>query len=114
MVAEYGEWPFAVEAVAMFLDEEPELSPGLLTVGPDVEVVLDQFSEMYIDFPLLPGSGTNTMRLHEVIGISASDLLFVDDEEELEELSFLVDGKIALIGEVAEVAHDGATYPTRL
>jgi len=111
MVAEYGEWPFAVEAVAMYLDEEPELSRGLLTLGPDVEVVLDQFNEMYIDFPLLPASGNSTMRLHEAIGISASDLLLVDDEEELEELSFLVDGKIALIGEVAEVAHDEFETP---
>lgn len=111
MVQDYDVWPFAVEAVAMFLDEEPEISGGVLTIGPDVEVVLDQFNEMYIDFPLLPGSGTNTMRLHEVIGLSASDLLFVDDEEELEELAFLIDGKIALIGEVAEVAHDEFETP---
>ncbi len=108
---DHDAWPFAVEAVAMYLDEEPELSRGMLKIGPDVEVVLDQFSEMYIDYPLLPGSGTNTMRLHEVIGISASDLLFVDYEEELEELAFLIDGKIALIGEVAEVAHDEFETP---
>lgn len=111
MVQEYDVWPFAVEAVAMFLGDEPEMSGGVLSIGPEVEVVLDHFNEMYIDFPLLPGSGINTMRLHEVIGISASDLIFVDDEEELEELAYLVDGKIALIGEVAEVAHDEFETP---
>ena len=49
--------------------------------------------------------------MHEEIGISASDILFIDDEEELEELAFLVEGKIALIGEVAEVAHDEFETP---
>ncbi|MBO7007808.1 MAG: CHASE2 domain-containing protein, partial [Pseudomonadales bacterium] len=108
---EIDEWPFAVETVAMYLGEEPELSDNILRIGPDIEVSLDQFNQMYIDFPLLPGSGANTMRLHEVIGVSTAEVLFAEDEYELEELSYLFDGAIVLLGEVAEVAHDEFETP---
>lgn len=101
----FGAWPFAAKAASMFLDEEVTLGDGVLTIGPEVEVRLDQFNNMYIDYPLTGGS------LHDEIGISASDLLFLEDEEEIEELSFLVEGKIVLIGEVAEVAHDEFETP---
>ena len=111
MVNLFDAWPFAVEAVSMYLEEEPELETGVLSIGSEVEVQLDQFDEMYIDYPLLPSVSGGLASLHDVIGISASDLLFVDDEEELEDLAFLIDGKIALIGEVAEVAHDQFETP---
>ncbi|MDA0977803.1 MAG: CHASE2 domain-containing protein [Proteobacteria bacterium] len=113
MVDRYDAWPFVVEAVSMYLDEEPELREGVLRIGPDINVQLDQFNDLYIDYPLLPafGDGEGTVNLHEVIGISASDLLFVNDEEELRDLAYLVDGKIVLIGEVAEVAHDEFETP---
>ena len=111
MVNLFDAWPFAVEAVSMYLEEEPELENGVLSIGSEVEVQLDQFDEMYIDYPLLPSVSGGLASLHDVIGISASDLLFVDDEEELEDLAFLIDGKIALIGEVAEVAHDQFETP---
>jgi adenylate cyclase len=106
MVNLFDAWPFAVKAVSMSREEEPELVNGVLSIGPEIEVQLDQFDEMYIDYPLLPGVSGGIASLHEIIGISASDVLFVDDEEELEDLAYLVNGKIALIGEVAEVAHD--------
>lgn len=106
ITAEQDGWPFAVQAVAMFLDAEPALEQGVLRIGDQIAVPLDQFHDIYIDYPLLPGYGTDRLqRLHDVIGISASDILF-EDEETLEDLSFLVEGKIVLIGEVAEVAHD--------
>ncbi len=108
---EAGQWPFAVKAVSMFLQEEPGFRDGNLVIGDEIEVPLDQFSEMYIDYPLLPPSGDGVARLHEVIGMSVSDILFAEDEEELEDLAFLVDGKIILIGEVAEVAHDEFETP---
>ena len=111
LVRRFDSWPFAVEAVSMYLGEDPAIADGILSVGPEIEVQLDQFDEMYIDYPLLPGQSEGTAKLHEIIGISASDLLFVDDEEELEDLAYLVDGKIALIGEVAEVAHDEFETP---
>ena len=106
-----GMWPFAVKAVSMFLSEEPELIGDTLTIGDDIEVGLDQFSEIYIDYPMLPSGRDGTARLHEVVGMSVSDILFAEDEEELEDLAFLVEGKIALIGEVAEVAHDEFETP---
>jgi adenylate cyclase len=111
MVNLFDAWPFAVKAVAMSREEEPELANGVLSIGPEIEVQLDQFDEMYIDYPLLPSGYEGIASLHEIIGISASDLLFIDDEEELEDLAYLVNGKIALIGEVAEVAHDQFETP---
>ena len=104
-------WPFAVEAVAMYLDVDPELVDGQLRFGDEIAVQLDQFSEMYIDYPLRPSLGDRTARIHEVIGISASDILFAVDEEELEDLAYLVRDKIVLIGETAEVAHDEFETP---
>ncbi len=104
-------WPFAVKAVSMFLEEEPELANGGLTIGPDINVQLDHFSEMYIDYPLLPLGNDGMARLHEVVGISASDILFAQDTEELEDLAYVVNEKIVLIGEVAEVAHDEFETP---
>ena len=74
MVDRYDAWPFAVKAVSMFRGAEPEFSNGDLTLGEDIHVPLDQFREMYIDYPQLPARGGRTLRLHEVIGISASDL----------------------------------------
>jgi adenylate cyclase len=104
-------WPFAVKAVSMFMDADPEIDKNTLYIGDEVEVSLNQNNELYIDYPLLPPSGDKVSRLHEVVGISLSDILFVEDEEELEDLAFLVDGRIVLIGEVAEVAHDEFETP---
>ena len=111
-VANNGDmWPFAVKAVSMLLGGEPKMADGALEIGDDIVVDLDQFNEIYIDYPLLPSGPDGTARLHDVVGISASDILFASDEEELEDLAYLVDGKIVLIGEVAEVAHDEFETP---
>ncbi len=56
---------------------------------------------IFVDYPLLPSFGDTSSELHDVIGISASDLLFVTDEEELADLAYLVQDKIVLISEVA-------------
>jgi adenylate cyclase len=107
-----GEWPFAVQVVADFLFKEPRQDENILRIGDDIAVQLDQFNDIYIDYPLLPNNGEGgTARLHQVVGLPASDVLFLLDEEELDELSFLVRGKIVLIGEVAEVAHDEFETP---
>lgn len=111
LVSQFDAWPFAVMAASMYLGEEPELDKRTLSLGPDISVDLDQFSEMYIDYPFLPTLGESAPMLHEFIGLSASDLLFVEDEEQLEELEYLISGKIVLIGEVAEVAHDEFETP---
>ncbi|MFT7684896.1 MAG: adenylate cyclase [Candidatus Azotimanducaceae bacterium] len=107
-----GEWPYSVQAVASYLGtDDISIIDNMLRIGDDLEVQLDQFNDLYIDYPLLPPNGSGgTAKLHEVVGITASEILFVD-EEELEDLSFLVDGKIILIGEVAEVAHDEFVTP---
>ncbi len=110
-IARDGEWPFAIQAVANYLASEPELEGSHLSVN-DIDLSLDQFNDLYIDYPLLPADGEGgTVNLHDVIGLPASDVLFAEDEEELAELGFLVDGRIVLIGEVAEVAHDEFETP---
>ncbi|MFN3238092.1 MAG: CHASE2 domain-containing protein [Pseudomonadales bacterium] len=107
---EAGEWPYAVAAVAAYLGVDKadiSIQDQVLHIGEQIQVPLNQFNEIYIDYPLLPPNGAGgTARLHEVIGLSAIDILFAYDEEELEDLAWLVDGKIVLIGEVAEVSHD--------
>ena len=105
-----GAWPFAVKASSMHLKSEPILEDNQLRIGSDTLVSLDQFNELYIEYPLLPVQGGEVARLHDIIGVSALDILF-SDEDELMDLAFLFDNKIALIGEVAEVAHDEFETP---
>ena len=112
---EAGEWPVSVRAVANYLDidtDDISLIGNVLKMGDQIKLNLDQFNDLYIDYPRLPPDGAGgTAKLHEVVGMSASDILFVEDEEELEDLAFLVEGRIVLIGEVAEVAHDEFETP---
>ena len=105
-----GAWPFAVKASSMHLKSEPILEDNQLRIGSDTLVSLDQFNELYIEYPLLPVQGGEVARLHDIIGVSALDILF-SDQDELMDLAFLFDNKIALIGEVAEVAHDEFETP---
>ncbi len=112
LVEKFDAWPFAVKAVSMHRGAPLSLEDRVLRIGDEIEIRLDQFHDLYIDYPLLPpGSSSSTLGLHEVVGISASELLFAVDDEELQDLSYLVDGKIVLIGEVAEVAHDEFETP---
>lgn len=110
-VKDFDAWPYIIRAVSMFLGHPPELNGSTLDIGPDVSIELDHFNDMYIDYPLLPSFGDEATYLHDVIGISASDILFQEDEAVLQDLSYLIENKIVLIGEVAEVAHDEFETP---
>jgi len=107
-VAAVNAWPISVKAVAMMRGVEPRLHNNKLHIGDDLIIELDQFNDLYIDYPALEASasGEGIVRRHQVTGLSAADILFALDEAELAELAVLVKDKIVLIGEVAEVAHD--------
>ncbi|MBT3427911.1 MAG: adenylate/guanylate cyclase domain-containing protein [Gammaproteobacteria bacterium] len=107
-VAAENAWPISVKAVSMMLAAVPRLHNNKLYIGDELTIQLDQFNDLYIDYPALAASasGAGLIRRHQVAGLSAADILFAADEEELEELAVLVKDKIVLIGEVAEVAHD--------
>lgn len=107
-VAAVNAWPISVKAVSMMLAAEPRLHDNKLYIGEELTIQLDQFNDLYIDYPALEASasGEGLIRRHQVAGLSAADILFAMDEEELEELAVLVKDKIILIGEVAEVGHD--------
>ncbi|HKI73046.1 MAG TPA: adenylate/guanylate cyclase domain-containing protein, partial [Pseudomonadales bacterium] len=111
IAAEAGEWPFSVEVAADYLGEKPELQDHTLHIGKDIAVRLNHVNEMFIDYPLLPPNGQGqTMTLHEDTGVNAYDILSAG-EGELDDLSYLVQGKIVLVGEVAAVAHDEFETP---
>lgn len=102
-------WPFAVQAVAMFLGTEPRLDGNVLSFG-DLKVPLDHDNNLAIDFPPLP---TGTRFLSQSAGISALDFLDISqlDESEREELAYWVKDKIVVVGDTSEVSHDWFDTP---
>lgn len=103
-------WPYAVKALAMYLDVEPKLENGVLKFGSEIAVPLDQFDSLYIDFPALPAGNRF---LSQGVGISALDFLDISklDPDELNELSYWVTGKLVILGDTSEVSHDWFDTP---
>jgi adenylate cyclase len=102
---EHGEWPVSVKAVAMYLGIEPKVVENYLILG-DIKVKLDQYNDFINDYS--PLADVQYLSLDPNVGISAMDILDMDmeDEDEIEEYSDLVRGKIVFVGETAEVGHD--------
>ena len=102
-------WPFAIQVLAMYWGVEPALDGNVLTLGDHVSFPLDQFGGLYIDFPALaPG----TQYLSQS-GFSALEILDLEgiDEDELEEWSYIFEGKIVFIGDTSEVSQDRRNTP---
>ncbi len=102
-------WPLAVQALAMHWHVVPTLDAGTLNFGDRLSVPLDQYSDMYIDFPALP-QGT---RYLSESGFTALEILDLEgmDEEEIDDMSSLFAGKIILVGDTWEVTHDRFNTP---
>jgi adenylate cyclase len=98
-------WPFAVQAVAMYLDEEPFLEDNVLHFGDALSVPLDADGNLRIDFP---GFGSGARSYATEYGIPILDVLDLEDKSEgaLEELRYWFDGRIVLLGDISEVSHD--------
>ncbi len=103
-------WPIAIQALAMYWDVVPRLDDGNLLMG-DLAIPLDQFGDIYIDFPALdPG----TRYLSEgQSGFSALELLNLENvsEEEAAEWRYAFGDKIVLVGDTWEVTHDRFNTP---
>ncbi len=105
-------YPIAIQALAMYFDTEPVVEGSDLVLG-DRRYPLDQFGDIYIDFPRLdPG----TQYLHEgQAGFSALELLDLahgDVPEDIaQEYRYIFDGKIVLVGDTWEVTHDKFNTP---
>ena len=106
IIKKTGEWPAAVLAAAVYLGVEPKIIKNLLVVG-DRQIKLDQFGDFRNDFPIL-GEELHFLTEDPFVGISAMDILELDreDEDEINEFSSLISGKIILLGETALVSHD--------
>lgn len=103
-------WPYAIQALAMYLGVKPQLRDGNLVLG-NIVVPLDQFGDIYIDFPRLD-PGTRYLSEGQA-GFSALELLDLAGapEEELEDLRYAFEGKIVLVGDTWEVTHDKFNTP---
>jgi CHASE2 domain-containing sensor protein len=104
-------WPFALQVLAMYWDAEPALSGDRLTIGEHLDVPVDQFGDIYIDFPRLD-SGTQYLSQGQA-GFSAQEILDMGDleEDEIEEYRYIFADKIVLIGDTWEVTHDKFNTP---
>jgi len=103
-------WPLAIQAVAMFQGAKPQLENNTLIIG-DLRVPLDQFGDLYIDFPRLD-PGTRFLSEGQA-GFSALEILDLEDlgEDEIEEYNYIFADKIVLVGDTWEVTHDKFNTP---
>ncbi len=99
-------WPLAIQALAMYWGVEPAIKDNVLTIGDDLVVQLDQFGDVYIDFPLID-AGTRFISEGQA-GFSALEVLDLQevDDEEREEWEEVFGDKIILVGDTWEVSHD--------
>jgi CHASE2 domain-containing sensor protein/tRNA A-37 threonylcarbamoyl transferase component Bud32 len=104
-------WPYAVQALAMYWDVKPELDGNTLVMGDHLRAPLDQFGDIYIDFPAID-SGTQYLSEGEV-GFSALEILELENisAEEAAEWRYVFEDKIVLVGDTWEVTHDKFTTP---
>ncbi|MGK0291521.1 MAG: adenylate cyclase, partial [bacterium] len=101
----YRIWPFAVKLAAMSLGVEPKLEKGKLILGKNI-IPLDHFNDIRIDFAKIPQN--SRFLVESSAGSTALEFLDLSDldEDDLEELKFLVKGKIVLLGDTSKVSHD--------
>ena len=104
-------FPIAIQALAMHLAVDPDINDGVLSFG-STRVPLDQFGDIYIDFPRLdPG----TQFLHEgQAGFSALEILDLSEDmppEVIDEYRAIFEGRIVLVGDTWEVTHDKFNTP---
>lgn len=98
-------WPIAIQALALYWGAEPRIRDNTLTIG-QLSVPLDQFGDVYIDFPRLD-PGTRYLSQGQA-GFSALEILDLENRsaEELAEYEYVFGDKIVLIGDTWEVTHD--------
>ncbi|MBF0126210.1 MAG: adenylate/guanylate cyclase domain-containing protein [Magnetococcales bacterium] len=112
IVKEANSWPYSVKALAMFWGVEPRLEKGFLHLGDRMKIPLDQNNNVFIDFPPLSG-GAKFLSQIPSVGLSALEFLDIADldQDEREELSYWVKGKLVLVGDTSEVSHDWFDTP---
>lgn len=110
IVAQENSWPYAIKALAMYWNVQPQLKDGKLLLGDRMTIPLDQNYNIYIDFPPLP---TETKFLSQTAGLSALEFLNLNelDQDELEELRYWVKDKLVIVGDTSEVSHDWFDTP---
>lgn len=105
-------WPYAVQALALYWDVEPRLDGNTLVLGDKLRAPLDQFGDIYIDFPRID-AGTRYLS-EGAAGFSALEILELGyaSDEEAEEWRYVFGDKIVLVGDTWEVTHDKFNTPT--
>jgi CHASE2 domain-containing sensor protein len=105
-------WPYAVQALALYWQVEPRLEGNTLVLGDRLRAPLDQFGDIYIDFPLID-AGTRYLS-EGAAGFSALEILELENvtAEEAEEWRYVFGDKIVLVGDTWEVTHDKYNTPT--
>jgi serine/threonine-protein kinase len=101
-----------VQALALYWQVEPRLEGNTLVLGDRLRAPLDQFGDIYIDFPLID-AGTRYLS-EGTAGFSALEILDLQNAtaEEAEEWQYVFGDKIVLVGDTWEVTHDKYNTPT--
>jgi len=103
-----------VQALALYWQVEPRLEGNTLVLGDRLRAPLDQFGDIYIDFPLID-AGTRYLS-EGAVGFSALEILDLENAtvtaEEAEKWRYVFGDKIVLVGDTWEVTHDKFNTPT--
>ncbi len=105
-----GGLPMAVKTVSMYLNTDVHLTDMSLILGDMKPVLLDKLKTMYIDFSPLPKPYRS---IREFSGDSAIHYINIDetDPEQIDRLKANVSGKIVIIGDTSELAHNWYDTP---
>jgi len=99
-------WPFAIQVLARYYDAQPVMNDHAIVIGPHT-ILLNQFHEFYIDFPVIP---EGNRYLHDFAGITAQAFIDMAPEDKME-LSYWIKDKIVIVGDTFAVSQDWFDTP---
>ncbi|HJN53415.1 MAG: TIR domain-containing protein [Pseudomonadales bacterium] len=95
-----NEWPMPVQVVAKYLETQPSMNPGFLSIGDKINVPVDRSASILIDYPDIRMAGARI--------VSAWDILHLDEVDDIrkQQLRNLADDRIVMLGDASMMSQN--------